>query len=86
VYFIAEKAQSLEKFKVYKAEVEKEFDTEIKVVRSDRGESFMGSTPSLANTKGLLPYFWRQMTFKPSILLLGHQKIMVLPRGEIEPY
>lgn len=86
VYLIADKSQSLEKFKIYKAEVEKELNTEIKVVSSYRGESFMGSTLSLVNTRGLLPCFWKRMESRPNIPLLEHQNIMVLQREETEPY
>lgn len=61
MYLISEKSQSLEKFKIYKAEVEKNLNAEIKVVRSDRRESFMGNTPSLVSTRGHLPCFQKKM-------------------------
>jgi len=42
VYLINEKSQSLEKFKIFKTEVENQCGKSIKVVRSDRGGEFYG--------------------------------------------
>ncbi|CAL8989829.1 unnamed protein product [Prunus brigantina] len=42
VFLITEKSKALDMFKVYKAEVEKQLDSKIKVVRSDRGGEFYG--------------------------------------------
>ncbi|CAL2240845.1 unnamed protein product [Prunus armeniaca] len=42
VYLISEKSKALDMFKVYKAEVENQLDSKIKVVRSDRGGEFYG--------------------------------------------
>lgn len=86
MFLTSEKSQSLEKFKIYKAEVEKELNSEIKVVRSDRGESFMESLASPVSTRGHLPCFWKRMESRPTIPLLEHQNKMVLQREETEPY
>jgi hypothetical protein len=42
IYPICERSEALEKFKVFKAEVENQHDTKIKVVRSDRGGEYYG--------------------------------------------
>ncbi|CAL9011160.1 unnamed protein product [Prunus brigantina] len=42
VYLISEKSKALDMFKVYKAEVENQLDSKIKVVSSDRGGEFYG--------------------------------------------
>lgn len=52
IYLISDKSQALEKFKIYKAEVEKELNTEIKVVRSDRGGEFFGRYTESGQNKG----------------------------------
>ena len=40
VYPIKERSEALEKFKIFKAEVENQADQKIKVVRSDRGGEY----------------------------------------------
>ena len=40
VYLLYEKSESLKAFEIYKAEVEKRLDRQIKVVRSDRGGEY----------------------------------------------
>jgi transposase InsO family protein len=57
VYLISEKSQSLEKFKIYKAEVEKELNSGIKVVRSDRGGEFYGKFSESGQHKGPFALF-----------------------------
>ena len=42
IYPIRDRSEALEKFKVYKAEVENQLNTKIKVVRSDRGGEYYG--------------------------------------------
>jgi len=42
VYLLEHKSEALEVFKIYKLEVEKQLDREIKVVRSDRGGEYYG--------------------------------------------
>ncbi|KAL0373926.1 UNVERIFIED_CONTAM: Secreted RxLR effector protein [Sesamum radiatum] len=42
IYFLEHKAEALDTFKVFKAEVEKQCDKHIKVVRSDRGGEYFG--------------------------------------------
>ncbi|PRQ27363.1 putative RNA-directed DNA polymerase [Rosa chinensis] len=60
VYLISEKAQALEKFKIYKAEVEKELNTVIKTVRSDRGGEFYGRYTELGQHKGPFALFLQE--------------------------
>ncbi|KAL0378491.1 UNVERIFIED_CONTAM: Copia protein [Sesamum radiatum] len=42
IYFLEHKAEALDAFKVFKAEVEKQCDKRIKIVRSDRGGEYFG--------------------------------------------
>ncbi|KAI5316461.1 hypothetical protein L3X38_036168 [Prunus dulcis] len=42
IYLIKEKSSALDKFKIYKAEVENQLNLKIKVVRSDRGGEYYG--------------------------------------------
>ena len=43
IYPIREKSEALNKFKIFKAEVENQHELKIKVVRSDRGGEYYGS-------------------------------------------
>ena len=42
VYLLYEKSDSLKAFEIYKAEVEKQLDKKIKVVKSDSGGEYYG--------------------------------------------
>jgi transposase InsO family protein len=42
IYPIKEKSEALDKFKIFKAEVENQHDLKIKIVRSDRGGEYYG--------------------------------------------
>jgi hypothetical protein len=42
IYPIREQSEALDKFKVFKVEVENQHDAKIKVVRSDRGGEYFG--------------------------------------------
>ncbi|KAL0415524.1 UNVERIFIED_CONTAM: Retrovirus-related Pol polyprotein from transposon TNT 1-94 [Sesamum latifolium] len=42
IYFLEHKSEALDAFKVFKAEVEKQCDIQIKIVRSDRGGEYFG--------------------------------------------
>jgi hypothetical protein len=44
IYPIKERSKALDKFKIFKAEVENQHDIKIKVVRSDHGERVLRST------------------------------------------
>ena len=42
VYLLYDKAEALDAFKTYKAEVEKQRENKIKIIRSDRGGEYYG--------------------------------------------
>ena len=42
LYLLYDKAKALGAFKTYKAEVEKQRENKIKIIRSDRGEEYYG--------------------------------------------
>jgi hypothetical protein len=42
IYPIKERSEALDKFKIFKAEVEHQLDKKIKIVRSDRGGEYYG--------------------------------------------
>lgn len=52
VYLIKEKSQSLEKFKIFRTEAEKQLGKQIKVVRSDRGGEYYGKFDESGQNKG----------------------------------
>jgi len=62
IYPIKERSEALDKFKIFKAEVENQHNIKIKVVRSDRGgESTMVDTPHMAKFLDLLQGSYRKM-------------------------
>ena len=52
VFFIKEKADALEMFKVFRTEVEKQLGKVIKIVRSDRGGEYYGKHGDVGQQKG----------------------------------
>lgn len=57
MYLIKEKSESLDVFKIFKAEVEKQLNENIKVVRSDRGGEYYGKHSDLGQSKGPFALF-----------------------------
>ena len=62
IYPIKERTESLDKFKIFKAEVENQHDLKIKIVRSDRGESTTVGIPHMDKFLDLLQGSYRRMT------------------------
>jgi hypothetical protein len=62
IYLIKERTEALDKFKIFKAEVENQHNLKIKLVRSDRGGSTMVDIPYMANFLNLLQGSYRRMT------------------------
>ncbi|CAL2241924.1 unnamed protein product [Prunus armeniaca] len=60
VYLITEKSKALKMFKIYKAEVENQLDSKIKVVRSDRGGEFYGKFTEKGRNPGPFANFLQQ--------------------------
>ena len=60
IYPIKEKSEALDKFKIFKAEVENQHDKRIKIVRSDRGGSTMVDTLHMVKSLDLLRGFCRR--------------------------
>ena len=52
IYPIKERSEALDKFKIFKAEVENQHNLKIKIVRSDRGGSTTADIPLMANVDG----------------------------------
>ncbi|KAL0453457.1 UNVERIFIED_CONTAM: hypothetical protein Slati_1323800 [Sesamum latifolium] len=52
IYFLEHKGEALNAFKVFKAEVEKQCDKQIKIVRSDRGGEYFGRYTERGQTPG----------------------------------
>jgi hypothetical protein len=61
IYPIKERSEVLEKFKIFKAELENQHNIKIKVVRSDRGESTTVTIPRMAKFLDLLRGSYRKM-------------------------
>ena len=54
IYPIKERSEALDKFKIFKVEVENQHDLKIKIVRSDRGGSTTVGTPLMTKFMDLL--------------------------------
>ena len=61
IYPIKERSEALDKFKIFKAEVENQHDKRIKIVRSDRGGSTTVGIPHMDKFLDLLRGFYRKM-------------------------
>ena len=61
IYPIKERSEALDKFKIFKAEVENQHNLKIKIVRSDRGGSTTVGIPHMAKVLDLLQGSYRRM-------------------------
>ena len=61
IYPIKERTEALDKFKIFKAEVENQHNLKIKIVRSDRGGTMVG-IPHMAKFLYRLQGSYRRMT------------------------
>ena len=61
IYPIKERSEALDKFKIFKAEVENQHDKRIKIVRSDRGRSTTVGISCMGKFLDLLRGFYRKM-------------------------
>ena len=61
IYPINERSEALNKFKIFKAEVENQHNLKIKIVRSDRGGSTTVDTPHMAKFLDLLQGTYRKL-------------------------
>jgi hypothetical protein len=61
IYSIKERSEALDKFKIFKVEVENWHNIKIKVVRSDRGGSTMVAIPRMAKFLDLLRGSYRKI-------------------------
>ena len=61
IYPIKEKSEALDKFKIFKAEVENQHDKRIKILRSDRGGSTTVGTLHMVKSLDLLRGFCRRL-------------------------
>ena len=62
IYPIKERSEALDKFKIFKVEVENQLEKRIKIVRSDHGGSTMVDTPHSTKFLDLLQGFYRRMS------------------------
>ena len=61
IYPIKERSEALDKFKIFKAEVENQLDKRIKIVRSDHGGEYYGRHTSYGQVPGPFARFYRKM-------------------------
>jgi len=61
IYPIKERSEALDKFKIFKFEVENQHDKRIKIVRSDHGGSTTVGIPHMDKFLDLLRGFYRKM-------------------------
>ena len=67
IYPIKERSEALDKFKIFKAEVENQHDLKIKIVRSDRGGEYYGRHTHYGQVQDLLRGSLWKMAWLPSI-------------------
>ena len=60
IYPIRERSEALDKFKIFKAEVENQLDKRIKIVRSDRGGEYYGRHTPYEQVPGLFARFLQE--------------------------
>ena len=61
IYLIKERSEALDKFKIFKAEVEIQHNLKIKIVRSDRGGSTTVDIPHMVKFLDLLQSSYRKI-------------------------
>ena len=61
IYPIKERSEALDKFKIFKAEVENLLDKRIKIVMSDRGGEYYGRHTPYGQVPGPFARFYRKM-------------------------
>ena len=61
LYFLNDKSEALDAFKVYKAEVEKQSGLSIKIIRSDRGGEYYGRFTDKGQRPGPFAKFLEEM-------------------------
>ena len=61
IYPIKERLEALDKFKIFKTEVENQHNLKIKIVRSDRGRSTIVGIPHVTKFLDLLQSSYRKM-------------------------
>jgi hypothetical protein len=75
IYPIKERSKALDKFKIFKAEVENQHDKRIKIVQSNRGGEYYGrDTPSPLLIKART--CWDTFDLSPETLLILRSKLL----------
>ena len=71
LYLIKEKSESLDKFKIFRTEVEKQLGKVIKVVRSDRGGEYYGKHGDAGHLKGPFAKYLEDFGIVAQFTMLG---------------
>jgi len=71
IYPIKERSEALDKFKIFKAEVENQLDRKIKVVRSDRGGEYYGQHTPYEQVPGPFARFLQENGIVAQYSMLG---------------
>ena len=71
VYLISHKSEALERFKIFKTEVEKQLGKVIKIVRSDRGGEYYGRHGDLGQCLGPFAEFLQSCGIKAQYTMPG---------------
>ena len=82
---ITEKSDALDKFKVFKLEVEKQLGKIIKIVRSNRGGEYYGRHGDVGQHMGLFAKYLQDFGIIAQYTMPGSPKQMVWPKGVITP-
>ena len=71
VYLISHKSEALERFKIFKTEVEKQLEKVIKIVRSNRGGEYYGRHGDLGQCLGPFAEFLQSCGIKAEYTMVG---------------
>ena len=74
VYLISHKSEALERFKIFKTEVEKQLGKVINIVRSDRGREYYGKHGDLGQCLGPFVEFLQSSGLKAQYIMPGTPK------------
>ena len=71
VYLISHKSEALDRFKIFKTEVEKQLEKVLKIVRSDRGGEYYGRHGDLGQCLGPFAEFLQSCGIKAQYTMPG---------------
>ena len=83
LYLLYDKVEALDAFKTYKAEIEKQRENKIKIIRSDRGGEYYGSYTEKGQMPGPFAKFLQEEGIIAQYTMPVHHNKMVFLKGGI---